>query len=82
MVRQVHATQLLRSGRVDDAAAMCAEHLGDNVVRWVTWLRRFIDAGALTALLPRLPLDSPRLPAEAYETALVHLIGQVRFDTG
>ena len=65
---------LLRAGRAQEAAGVCAAHLGASIERWERWLHAFSASGHLMWLAPHVPLANPQLPSEAYESALIAAI--------
>ncbi|CAM9102429.1 unnamed protein product [Chrysoparadoxa australica] len=73
LLRQ-HLDCLLDEERYMEAAMQCSSMLGENSLAWERWVGVFIERGHLDAIVPHVPVSSPKLPQKLYTAILVQLL--------
>lgn len=77
-VGELWIDQLIEEDRWTEAAKICVKVL-QNTSRWEHWVRVFFKHDKIDDISPVIPTDlHPPLPANVYETALVHYVSRDR----
>lgn len=70
----LYIDDLLDKGRPELAAEECHALIGKDAVLWERWILAFVARFQLPAILPYVPINSPRLPSSVYEVILEDLL--------
>ncbi|KAA1466651.1 vacuolar assembling protein VPS41 [Dentipellis sp. KUC8613] len=77
-IGQRYIEHLLQEGDFVKAAKLCPRVCGQDAKRWEKWIFVFAQKNQLQAVIPYIPIDSPRLFHLVYEMILAHFLAHDR----